>query len=245
MLRSGVFGCVKAKVLDGVKVAVKTCRRDDDVSSKESHRNSPLDLIPTSFILETSVMKKLDHSYTMNILDASIDEEGLCKIMMPCGISDLNKFVHEGHFFNIRDMGEKIALGLLYLENKNIFHGDIKPENIIIMEDFTPKIADFGLAVVNVSTFDALHENVNTLHYKPPEMFTYSGFNYSAYSWVFGLLMYFMSNRENLFNVDSLYEEFTGGYLKKIFGKIGGSQHWDEQTIKAFNFLMIERDVAL
>ncbi|XP_059064637.1 G-type lectin S-receptor-like serine/threonine-protein kinase At2g19130 [Cryptomeria japonica] len=41
------------------------------------------------------------------------------------------------------------ARGLLYLHeqcSERIIHGDIKPENILLDKDFTPKLGDFGLA---------------------------------------------------------------------------------------------------
>ena len=40
----------------------------------------------------------------------------------------------------------KIANALLYLHNRNVFHRDLRPENIMIDEDGNPKIADFDLS---------------------------------------------------------------------------------------------------
>jgi serine/threonine protein kinase len=54
-----------------------------------------------------------------------------------------------------RPFGEKegryLSLQLIsrfrYLEQKNIFHRDVKPENILIGNDYKPILIDFGLAV--------------------------------------------------------------------------------------------------
>ena len=39
-----------------------------------------------------------------------------------------------------------ICLGLHHLHEHRILHGDIKPDNILLGDDMTPKIADFGLS---------------------------------------------------------------------------------------------------
>ena len=44
-------------------------------------------------------------------------------------------------------MAQQLIASFRYLENKKIFHRDVKPENILIGDDFKPKIIDFGLAV--------------------------------------------------------------------------------------------------
>ena len=35
---------------------------------------------------------------------------------------------------------------LVYLHSRGVVHRDIKPENILYMEDWTPKLADFGVS---------------------------------------------------------------------------------------------------
>ena len=188
-LGEGVSGTVTVGTYQGHNVAVKRFFKGE------------YDVVSEDFVRETCIMRKLKYSYVMNTLHASISEEGVCEIMMPLGKTDLFKLVNDGVQFDIKSMGLKIALGLVYLENNNVFHGDIKPENIIIMEDLTPKIADFGVSVVNVCTFtfDSMWQSVNTFHYKAPEMLVGLGYDFSSFSWVFGLLMYFMSKGKNLF----------------------------------------------
>jgi interleukin-1 receptor-associated kinase 1 len=52
-----------------------------------------------------------------------------------------------------------VAQGLAYLHHKcnpTIVHLDIKPGNILLDKDYTPKLADFGLA----NFFNGISENV-------------------------------------------------------------------------------------
>ena len=39
-----------------------------------------------------------------------------------------------------------MAKGMEYLESKNIMHGDLAARNILVGENFTVKISDFGLS---------------------------------------------------------------------------------------------------
>ncbi len=45
-------------------------------------------------------------------------------------------------------MAFQIASALAYIHSKNIVHGDIKKENILVNSDWNIKIIDFGGAVI-------------------------------------------------------------------------------------------------
>eukprot|EP00760_Papus_ankaliazontas_P027897 PhM_4_TR3461/c0_g1_i3/m.60266 len=44
--------------------------------------------------------------------------------------------------------------GLQYLHNKNIVHMDVKPENILICEDGSTKLSDFGVSAMIDGNFE-------------------------------------------------------------------------------------------
>jgi serine/threonine protein kinase len=63
---------------------------------------------------------------------------------------------------------EQVCAGLSYAHRHGIIHRDIKPQNLLLTADRkTVKIADFGVARVNVS--DAPITRVGTNVYAPPE----------------------------------------------------------------------------
>ena len=52
----------------------------------------------------------------------------------------------EGRQANTLDMIYGVASGLYYLHSRDVIHGDIKSNNILIGEGEIPKICDFGLS---------------------------------------------------------------------------------------------------
>jgi serine/threonine protein kinase len=89
-----------------------------------------------------------------------------------------------------------------------IFHFDIKPHNILLDENFIPRISDFGLAKL----YPAQNSTVTmtavkgTIGYMAPELFykNIGGVSYKADVYSFGMLLMVMaSKRKNLkYNAD-------------------------------------------
>ncbi|KAJ1256931.1 hypothetical protein BS78_K259300 [Paspalum vaginatum] len=69
-----------------------------------------------------------------------------------------------------------IAQGLCYLHKENVVHLDIKPSNILLDRDMSPKISDFGMARVlnhkGVDISSDIGTIAGTLGYMPPEYIT-------------------------------------------------------------------------
>ena len=74
---------------------------------------------------------------------------------------------------------QQLLSGLAYLHKTNVFHRDLKLENLMLDENFNLKIIDFGLAYVkskNDENSDKIMEKCGTQGYQPPEMVAKKGY---------------------------------------------------------------------
>uniref|UniRef100_M1D0D8 Receptor kinase n=1 Tax=Solanum tuberosum TaxID=4113 RepID=M1D0D8_SOLTU len=109
------------------------------------------------FINEVASISRTSHVNIVSLVGFCFEghKRALIYEFMPNG--SLEKFIYEERSNGVRQLGwpilYKIALGIArgleYLHrgcNTRILHFDIKPHNILLDEDFCPKISDFGLA---------------------------------------------------------------------------------------------------
>ncbi|XP_044463300.1 rust resistance kinase Lr10-like [Mangifera indica] len=97
------------------------------------------------------------------------------------------------------------AKGLAYLHEgcqKRVTHYDIKPENILLDEDFIPKVGDFGLAKLcnrDSSDVSLAENNWGTLGYSAPEIsFKNHPITYKCDVYSFGMVLFeIISRRRN------------------------------------------------
>ncbi|KAM3203856.1 LEAF RUST 10 DISEASE-RESISTANCE LOCUS RECEPTOR-LIKE PROTEIN KINASE-like 2.1 isoform X1 [Capsicum annuum] len=109
------------------------------------------------FINEVASISRTSHVNIVSLVGFCFEgrKRALVYEFMPNG--SLEKFIYEERSDRVRQLDwpalYKIALGIArgleYLHrgcNTRILHFDIKPHNILLDEDFCPKISDFGLA---------------------------------------------------------------------------------------------------
>ncbi|KAK8473056.1 hypothetical protein PHAVU_001G049000 [Phaseolus vulgaris] len=198
-LGEGGFGSVfKAKLRSGPFVAIKMLDK-----SKANGQD---------FICEVATIGRIHHQNVVQLIGfcASGSKRALVYEFMPNG--SLDKFIFSKEI-NIHLSYEKIynisigvARGIAYLHHgceMQILHFDIKPHNILLDENFIPKVSDFGLAKLypidnSIVTMTAAR---GTIGYMAPELFynNIGGISHKVDVYSFGmLLMEMASKRKNL-----------------------------------------------
>ncbi|KAK6921212.1 Protein kinase domain [Dillenia turbinata] len=191
-LGQGGFGDVyKGKLPDGRLVAVK-------VLSKLNGNGE-------EFINEVASIGRTSHVNIVALLGYCFErsKRALIYEFMPNG--SLDKFIYDRHLMqgathllwqNLYHIAIGIARGLEYLHfgcNTRILHLDIKPHNILLDEDFNPKISDFGLSrlCTRKESIVSMLEARGTIGFIAPEVFcrNFGGVSHKSDVYSYGMMI--------------------------------------------------------
>ncbi|TKY50861.1 receptor protein kinase [Spatholobus suberectus] len=192
-LGQGGYGSVyKGKLHDGSLVAVKVL--SDSKGNGEE------------FINEVASISVTSHVNIVSLLGFCLEgsKRALIYKYMPNG--SLEKFIYEDkdplklnlqlRCKTIYDIAIGVARGLEYLHrgcNTKILHLDIKPHNILLDEDFCPKISDFGLAKIcpKKESIVSLLGTRGTAGYIAPEVFSrnFGGVSHKSDVYSYGMMV--------------------------------------------------------
>ncbi|KAJ9708235.1 hypothetical protein PVL29_000340 [Vitis rotundifolia] len=224
----GGYGDVyKGKLLDGQMVAVKVLN--------ETKGNGE------EFINEVASISRTSHINIVSLLGFCFEgpKRALIYEFMPNG--SLEKYICNGNhsktncqlgWETLYKIAVGIARGLEYLHrgcNTRILHFDIKPHNILLSEDFCPKISDFGLAKLctRKDSIISMLGTRGTPGYIAPEVF----------SRAFGGV----SHKSDVYSYGMMVLDMVGG-RKDI---VGGSSHTSEIYFPDSIYKCIEEDEDL
>jgi len=199
-LGEGGFGCVyKGKLRSGHSAAIKLLGK-----SKANGQD---------FINEVATIGRIHHTNVVQLVGfcAEGSKRALVYDFMPNG--SLNNFI----FFQessvslswekLHEISLGVAHGIDYLHRgceMQILHFDIKPHNILLDENFAPKVSDFGLARLcpTNESLKSLTAARGTIGYMAPELFyqNIGRVSYKADVYSFGMLLLEMAGRRKNWN---------------------------------------------
>lgn len=115
----------------------------------------------------------------------------------------------------------QIAEGVHHAHTSGLFHRDLKPANILIGPDERPKIADFGLAVLEDRQLDVRGEVTGTPSYMSPEQIRGESHILDGRSdiWSLGVILYEMLTGSRPFkgeDLDDLFERIQKDTVRPL-----------------------------
>ncbi|XP_073104956.1 rust resistance kinase Lr10-like isoform X2 [Elaeis guineensis] len=196
-LGSGGFGAVyKGELPNGVPVAVKVLTGSLNKRVEEQ------------FMAEVGTIGRTYHVNLVRLYGFCFDAtmRALVYEYMENGSLD-NHLFHEDpeiEWGTLHEIAIGTAKGIRYLHEEcqqRIIHYDIKPANILLDADFSPKVADFGLAKLlsRRNTHVSMTGGRGTPGYAAPEMWMPSPVTYKCDVYSFGMLLFeIVGKRRNL-----------------------------------------------
>ncbi|XP_059670601.1 LEAF RUST 10 DISEASE-RESISTANCE LOCUS RECEPTOR-LIKE PROTEIN KINASE-like 2.1 isoform X2 [Cornus florida] len=207
-LGQGGYGVVyKGNLLDGQLVAVKVLNETKGTGEE--------------FINEVASISRTSHVNIVNFLGFCYERNKRALVYEFMSNGSLDKFIYNdgspnsNHQLDCKTLYQiaiGVARGLEYLHrgcNTRIVHFDIKPQNILLDDDFCPKIADFGLAKLGqrkksiMSTVGAR----GTIGYIAPEVCfrNFGGVSHKSDVYSYGMMVLEMIGRRKDVEVERVH----------------------------------------
>ncbi len=166
------------------KVAVKVLRGDLAQDEKFIRR----------FQREALSASKLIHPNIVEVYDVG-EYNGNYYIVMEYinGITLKNLIKKRGALTlpEVIDIMTQLLSGIMCAHDSYIIHRDIKPQNVMILDDGKIKVTDFGIATaINSNELTQTNSVMGSVHYLPPEQANGSGSTIKSDIYSLGILMY-------------------------------------------------------
>lgn len=166
------------------KVAVKILRGDLANDEKFVRR----------FQREALAASSLNHPNIVEMYDVGEDNGYFYIVMEYIEGKNLKQLIKKRGALTLGeviDIMNQLTDGLAHAHDSYIIHRDIKPQNILILDNGLVKITDFGIAMaLNSSQLTQTNSVMGSVHYLSPEQATGKGCTIKSDVYSLGILMY-------------------------------------------------------
>ena len=183
--------------IDDRTVAVKILK-EEYLANEEFRRK---------FKNESKAIAILNHPNIVKVFDVSFGERIQYIVMEYVDGITLKEYINEQGFIGWKEavhFEAQLLQALQHAHDKGIIHRDIKPQNIILLQDGTIKVADFGIArFARSETKTMTNGAIGSVHYISPEQARGDYTDERADLYSAGVVLYEMITGKVPFNADS------------------------------------------
>ncbi|XP_050105645.1 rust resistance kinase Lr10-like isoform X1 [Malus sylvestris] len=174
------------------------------------------------FIKEVGMMGSIHHVNVVRLVGFCADGFNRALVYEFFANGSLHDFISSADNNNrflgwdkLQDIALAVAKGIYYLHQEceqRILHFDIKPHNVLLDDNFTPKISDFGLAKLcsKDQSIVSMTTTRGTMGYIAPEVFSrnFGNVSYKSDVYSFGMLLLEMvGGRKNIDSTSAIPTE--------------------------------------
>jgi serine/threonine-protein kinase len=182
-LGRGAMGVVhEATTHDGRQLAVKFLRAELAADHKTVAR----------FLQERHIFRTVDHPNVVRVHDLVAEGDDLAIVMERVNGGDLKRRIEARSLSPRQSMAiaREIAAGLAAIHGASVVHRDLKPANILLTEDLSPKISDFGISRLVTEAMTRTSATIGTPIYMAPEAADARGADAPADVYALGIIMF-------------------------------------------------------
>jgi len=184
----GAFGKLYRGTYNGMDVAIKLLERPEADPAQAQ-------LLEQQFVQEVMMLATLRHQNIVKFI-------GACrKPMVWCIVTEYAKGGSVRNFLTRRQKNRSVPLklavkqaldvarGMAYVHALGFIHRDLKSDNLLISGDKSIKIADFGVARIEVKT-EGMTPETGTYRWMAPEMIQHRPYNQKVDVYSFGIVLW-------------------------------------------------------
>lgn len=147
---------------------------------------------PSDVVKEIEMLKdSIECPWIVEYQGAYMKDDVLMLVMeyCTCSVEDILRYVpnYEWKEVEIAAVCAAVIKALVYLHEKNITHRDIKSGNVLLTEDGTAKITDFGISSRLANANDKMKTLIGTPYWLAPEMITSEAYTNKVDLWAAGI----------------------------------------------------------
>ncbi|KAJ7231357.1 kinase-like domain-containing protein [Mycena rebaudengoi] len=159
----GGFGDIYRALYEGRTVALKQMR--------SFYRGSDLRRIRSKFCREALIWQQFEHPYILPMLglDRESFSPSICMVSPWMENGTVLKYLEDHGRQDVDRLLWEVAQGLEYLHSRNVVHGDLRGANILITQEWSACLADFGLTSFTEATLTTTRR-AGTTRWMAPEL---------------------------------------------------------------------------
>jgi predicted ATPase/tRNA A-37 threonylcarbamoyl transferase component Bud32 len=171
------------------------------------------------FIREGEALRELNHPNIVKLLDAVDHDDTYYLVMEYIAGGDLAHLLKTEQLpiEKVLELSLDLVDALTRAHKLDIIHRDLKPANILIADDSTLRLSDFGIAHIGrkkrVTATDVI---VGTIEYLAPEAFDGTGIDFRADIWAFGVMLFEMVAGKRPFTGDNYTQTFMAIMMQPV-----------------------------